>query len=307
MRLAVTGGSGFIGSHVVDALVDAGHDVVVIDQTKPYRPDVEHRAIDLMDLDALVDATRDVSFIFHLAAYADVNEVDKAPLDALDLNVGGTLRVLEAARLNNLQRVVLASTVWVYSSVAAGDRATVDETAEIAIDAERHLYTSTKLAAELLCHDYSHKHGVPFTVLRYGIPYGPRMRPSLVIPIFYRKAISGEPLTLTGDGKQHRKFVYVEDLARAHVLALSDDARNQTFNLDGTEKVTIKQIAETILELTGSSQPIQYVPARAGDYGGAEVSSDLALQVLGWQPETSFEVGLGKTVHWLSQAYAAVK
>jgi UDP-glucose 4-epimerase len=301
VKLGVTGGSGFIGSHVVDALVAAGHELVVIDTATPYRPDVEHRPVDLQSLDALVEATRDLEFVFHLAAYADVNDVDRRPIDALDLNVGGTLKVLEAARINGVRRVVLASTVWVYSSVAAGEGDVIDETAEISLDANRHVYTSTKLAAEMLCHDYWHKHGLPFTIFRYGIPYGPRMRPSLVIPVFFRKAISGEPLTLTGDGRQHRKFVYVKDLARAHVLALSDAAENKVFNLDGAEKVTIREIAESILKLTGSIEPIAYVPARAGDYGGADVSSERARQLLGWTPETPFEAGLEKTVLWLME------
>ncbi len=301
MKLGITGGSGFIGSHVVDALAAAGHEVIVVDIAPPHRPDVEHRPVDLLDLDALVEATRDLEFVFHLAAYADVNDVDRRPVDAFDLNVGGTLRVLEAARINDIRRVVLASTVWVYSSTVADEGDTVDETATISLDANRHLYTSTKLASEMLCQDYWHKHGVAFTILRYGIPYGPRMRPSLVIPIFFRKAITGEPLTLTGDGSQHRKFVYVEDLARAHVLALADVAKNQVFNLDGVEKVTIRQIAESILKLTGSTEPIEYVAARAGDYGGADVSSERARRLLGWQPEVPFAAGLQRTVDWLME------
>ena len=104
----------------------------------------------------------------------------------------------------------------------------------------------------MLCHDYWNMHNLPFTVLRYGIPYGPRMRFSLVIPVFVRKALRGEALTLSGDGSQHRKFVYVEDLARAHVLALGDAAQNQTYNLDGAEKISILRIAETVLRLTGA-------------------------------------------------------
>src|SRR5207244_7150703 len=123
------------------------------------------------------------------------------------------------------------------------------------------------------------------TILRYGIPYGPRMRFSLVIPVFVRKVLAGEPLTVAGDGSQHRKFVYVEDLARAHALALGDQARNQTYNLDGAEKISILRIAETVLKLTGAEQEVQFVPARAGDYEGKDVSSEKARRELGWTPE----------------------
>src|SRR5439155_21179681 len=118
-------------------------------------------------------------------------------------------------------------TVWVDSSwlPPAEGRLVVDEVADFSPVAKRHLYSTTKIAAEMVCNDYWHAHQVPFTILRYGIPYGPRMRPSLVIPIFVRKALAGDPITITGDGSQNRKFVYVEDLARAHVLALSDAAK----------------------------------------------------------------------------------
>ncbi len=300
MRIGVTGGSGFIGSHVVDALVEAGHEVSVLDRLQPQRLGVEHRAVDLMDGEAMKDAVAGLDVLFHLAAYADVNDVARDPAGAVDTNIGGTLRALEAAKANSLKRFVLASTVWVYSSVTLPeDGATVDETALISMDANRHLYTSTKLASELMVQDYQHMHGLPFTILRYGIPYGPRMRPSLVLPLFVRKALAGEALTITGDGSQQRKFVYVTDLARAHVLALQPQAENATFNLDGSEEVTILRIAQTVLRLTGSEVPLQFLPARVGDYKGADVSSAAAKRVLGWEPRVNFEDGARETVQWL--------
>lgn len=302
MRIGVTGGSGFIGSHVVDALMAAGHDVVVLDRRSPHRSDVSHAPVDLMDASGLLAATAGMDVVFHLAAFADVNDVVRDPAGAIDVNVGGTVRVLEAARRNGIQRVVLASTVWVYSS--APGLAAVDESTRFAIDAARHVYTSSKLAAEMLCHDYWNMHQVPFTVLRYGIPYGPRMRPTLVIPIFVRKALAGEPLTVAGDGSQHRKFIYVEDLARAHVLALSERAANQTYNLDGREKITILRIAETVQRLTGSTRPIEFVPARGGDYAGADVVSDKARVELGWEPAIDFEEGMRRTVPWLVEQFS---
>ncbi len=303
MRVGVTGGSGFIGSHVVDALVAAGHEVAVLDVHSP-RPGAEHRPVDLMDGQELTRAMRGLEVIFHLAAYADVNDVVRDPVGAVDLNIGGTLRVLEAARANSLKRVVLASSVWVYSSIAPTDEDFVAEDAPMAVEANRHVYTTTKIASEMLCQDYWHMHGLPFTVLRYGIPYGPRMRPSLVIPIFVRKALAGEAITVTGDGLQNRKFVYVEDLARAHVLALQPQAENQTLNLDGRETVTILRIAQDVLKLTGSEQQVQFLPARPGDYGGVNVSSERAHDLLGWLPEVGFDEGLRRTVEWLRSTIA---
>ncbi len=299
MRVCVTGGSGFIGSHVVDALAEAGHDVRVFDLRAGERPDVAYRAGSLMDADALRDAIRGMDAVFHLAAVADVNDVARHPVAAIDLNVGGTLRVLEAAKQGGVGRVIFASTVWVYSSVDAGAGDVVDEEACFAPGASRQIYTSSKIAGELLCHDYWNAHQLPFTILRYGIPYGPRMRPSLVIPIFVRKALAGEALTVAGDGSQHRKFVYVEDLARAHVRALADRAANQTYNLDGREQVTILRIAETVLRLTGAERPIEFIPARSGDYAGADVSSEKARRELGWEAQIDFEEGMRRTVPWL--------
>jgi UDP-glucose 4-epimerase len=307
MRVGVTGGSGFIGSHVVDALIAAGHDVYTLDPKPPHRADVGHAPADIRDLPSLIQATAGTDAIFHLAAVADVNDVARDPVGAVDLNVGGTARVLEAARQNQVKRVILASTVWVYSSAAGSDSSDVDEETPFSTSVARHVYTSTKLAAEMLCYDYWNAYQLPFTILRYGIPYGPRMRPTLVIPIFVRKALAGEALTVAGDGSQHRKFVYVEDLARAHVLALAEDAANQIYNLDGQEKITILQIAETVLRLTGSERPIEFVPARGGDYAGREVRSEKALRELGWRPEIDFQEGMRRTVPWIIRRLAEEK
>ena len=298
MRVGVTGGCGFIGSHVVDKLKDAHVDVKIIDAAgRPHRDDVECAQVDILDQDALDRATRGLDVIFHLAAYADVNNVVADPAGAVALNVLGTTRVLEAARKNELRRVVLASTVWVYGA-AREER--VDERSCFDPALTGHVYTTTKIASEMLCHDYQTLFKVPFTVLRYGIPYGPRMRPSLVIPIFIRKAMNGEPMTVAGDGSQHRKFVYVEDLAEAHVLALAPEAENQTYNIDGSEEVTILRIAETVHKLVGG-KGIEFVPARAGDYGGKQVSSAKAAREIGWTPKVDFATGMERTVQWFME------
>jgi UDP-glucose 4-epimerase len=305
MKVGVTGASGFIGSHVVDALVGTGHEVAVIDLRAPHRPDVEHREASILDSAAMNNAAAGLDALFHLAAVADVNDVVADPASAIELNVTGTVRALEAARKNDVKRFLLASTVWFYSSIPPMDGDTVDETALVDPAAVRHVYTTSKVAAEMLCHDYWNMHKLPFTVLRYGIPYGPRMRFSLVIPVFVRKALRGEALTLSGDGSQHRKFVYVEDLARAHVLALGDAAQNQTYNLDGAEKISILRIAETVLRLTGADRPIEFMPARAGDYAGKDVVSEKAARELGWEPQIDFDEGMKRTVPWLVERIRA--
>jgi UDP-glucose 4-epimerase len=295
MKVGVTGGGGFIGSHVVDKLKDAHVDVRVLDSvSRSHRDDVECVQVDILDQDALDAATRGLDVVFHLAAYADVNNVVADPTGAVALNVLGTANVLESARRNGLRRVVLASTVWVYG---AAREQRVDETSCFDPAQTGHIYTTTKIASEMLCHDYQTLFNVPFTILRYGIPYGPRMRPSLVIPIFIRKALGGEPMTIAGDGSQNRKFVYVEDLADAHVLALAPEAENETYNVDGAEEVSILRIAETVHKLVGG-KGIEFVPARAGDYAGKQVSSAKAAREIGWTPKVNFETGMERTVQW---------
>src|SRR5205814_2672363 len=130
----------------------------------------------------------------------------------------------------------VSSTVWVYAATH-GDE--VDETTLFDLDTDRHLYVSEKIAAELLCRDYANLFGRPFTVLRYGIPFGPRMRSDLVIAAFMLRAMRGEPLRIDGDGMQQRRFVYVEDLAAAHVNVLKKVAENRTYNLESNETISI--------------------------------------------------------------------
>jgi UDP-glucose 4-epimerase len=299
MYCVVTGGSGFIGSHVVDCLMDAGHKVRVIDyRKKPYSNDVEFADVDILNFDDLLNATQGCDIIFHLAAVSNINVAFKQPLYNVELNILGTAKVLEAARQNSIKRVILASTVWIYSGCHDNQ---VHEDSPFYMPGAGHIYTSSKIASELLCHDYWILYHQPFTILRYGIPYGPRMREELVIPTFIRKALNGEPLTITGDGSQHRSFLYVEELARAHVQVLQDKAINQTYNLEGMRPVTIREVAETVKKLVGENVDIQYLPARPGDYRGKVVSGTKAKLELGWEPQIDFEEGMIKTLKWYKE------
>src|SRR5512140_898593 len=287
-KVVVTGGSGFIGSHVVDALADAGHEVTVIDhRVRPHRSDVGFEDVDLMDLSSVLAATKGAEHIFHLAAVSNVNYAYKYPVYSTALNVMGTTHILEAARINGVQRVHLASTVWVYNGAPNGKL--VDETVPFYLEGAGHIYTSSKMAAEMVCHNYHQLYQVPFTILRYGIPYGPRMREELLIPIFIKKALNGEPLTVSGKGSQYRNFIYVRDLADAHVLAMSGQAANRTYNLEGPRKVTVLEVAEGIRRNIGDQVQINFVPERPGDFGGKNVSASRAQTELGWKPAVDFE------------------
>ncbi len=301
-RAVVTGGSGFIGSHVVDALKDAGFDVTVVDyRVAPHRQDVGFENVDLMDLSSVLSATRGADHIFHLAAVSNVNYAYKYPVYTTALNVVGTANILESARINGNARVYMASTVWVYNG--SPSNGPIDETTPFYLDGAGHIYTSTKMAGEMLCHDYARLYKVPITILRLGIPYGPRMREELLIPIFIKKALNGEPLTIAGKGDQYRNFIYVRDISEAHVLATSGKAVNQTYNLEGPQKVTVREVAEGVRKNIGEHVRIEYVPARPGDFGGKEVSARKAEVELGWKASTRFDEGLRTTVQWFREKW----
>ena len=298
MKILVTGGSGFIGSHVVDVLIARGHEPRIFDIVpSPYRApeDVEAVVGDLLDLEALRGAARGCDAVIHLAAVSDVNEVVRHPSRAELVNARGTEVMLEAALLEKISRVLYASTVWVYGG-AAGEEPLDEDTSLVA---PAHFYTATKLAGELFCHSFDELYGLGQTILRFGIPYGPRARASTVVAQFVARALAGEPLTVTGDGAQTRQFVYVEDLAEGVVAALDPVAAGRTYNLVGSEQVSVRQIAETVRELVGDV-PIVYVDDRPADLRSSAISGERAGRELGWEVETPFYQGVRRYVSWVT-------
>jgi UDP-glucose 4-epimerase len=297
MRVAVTGGCGFIGSHVVDRLLAAGHQVRVLDVGGGWRnPAAEYLTGDLFDPAALRRGLAGCAAVFHLAGAANVNEVAASPVAAVRLNVEGTARVLDAARAEGCGRVLLASTVWVYG--AASGPGELAEDAPVDLRRAGHVYVATKLSAELLVHSYREMYGQHFTILRYGIPYGPRMREELVVARFVRAALDGRPITIAGTGEQQRNYVFVADLADAHVRALDPAAIDQTLALEGGAPVSVREIADTVRELV-RDVPVEYVAARTADYQGVSVSSALAKELLDWAPVTPFAEGVHRYLEWL--------
>src|SRR3954451_22440083 len=215
MRVLVTGGSGFIGSHVVDAVIEAGHEPRIFDVIESsWHCDVDTFIGDLTDVEALRLAAGGCDAIAHLGAIADVNHVAADPGYSERVNAGGTAGVLEAARSEGVDRVVYASTIWVYDG---SDANSVDEGSLLGLP--RPTYTAHKIAGEMYCTSYAELYDVDYTILRFGIPYGPRARPAAVIPQFFKNALAGRPLTIAGGGKQSRRFTYVGDIARGVVAA----------------------------------------------------------------------------------------
>src|SRR5690348_14964421 len=212
-------------------MVAAGYAVTVLDVRPSHRSDVAYRHVDVLDLAEVVEATRDCHVVFHLAGVSDASDALARPVAAVQVNIAGTSNVFEASRRNDVRRTVLASTAWVYAG-AHGD-APIDEEAPFHLPSAGHIYTSSKITEELIAHNYYELYGTPFTILRYGDVYGPGMSENFVIPRFVRQALDSETNIVHGDGSQFRNYVYVDDLAAAHLAALSGDAENEVFNLKG--------------------------------------------------------------------------
>jgi UDP-glucose 4-epimerase len=296
MRVLVTGGGGFIGSHVVDRLLEQGMTPRIFDlSASPYHSPLEVETFtgSITDPANLDLAMRDCDAVIHLAAVADVGHVHADPVLAEEVNTRGTLNVLEAACRAKVGRVVYGSTTWVYSDCVEQE---VDE--ETPIPAPRHLYTATKLAGETYCAGYAELFDLESTVLRFGIPYGPRARAAGVVAKFTDLAFEGKALTIAGDGSTTRSFIYVEDLADGIVAALKPEAAGRTYNLSGDEIVTILEIAERVQENTDNCE-IVHTPPRPGDFPGKVISNERALAELGWKAETSFKEGVRQYVEWV--------
>jgi UDP-glucose 4-epimerase len=296
MRVLVTGGGGFIGSHVVDKLIAKGVTPRIFDlSASPYHSPLEVETFtgSITDPGNLDLAMRECDAVIHLAAVADVSHVLADPVLAEEVNTRGTLQVLEAACRAKVGRVVYGSTTWVYSDCPEQE---VSE--ETAIPAPRHLYTSTKLAGETYCASYSELYDLDFTILRFGIPYGPRARAAGVVAKFTDLSFEGKALTIAGDGSTTRSFIYVEDLAGGIVAALAPQASGRTYNLSGDEITTILEIAERVQENVDTCE-ITHTPPRPGDFPGKSISNQRALDELGWKADTPFKDGVRQYVEWV--------
>lgn len=283
--MLVTGGSGFIGSHIVDTLSAEGFGVRVIDKVRPPNRKCDWLKGDVMSRERVDKATRNVEAVFHLAGVTDAVAAEKAPELCISVNELGTLNLLRACSRRDVELFVLASTVWVYGS----NYGTVTE--ETTIPPPDNVYTKSKIGQEHLVRQWKESHALPYTILRYDIPYGPRMRENMAIASFVRKAMRKEMITIHGDGRQGRCWIFVTDLAQAHRAVLNQSAVNQTVNLAGDEFVTVLEIVD-LLSKTFGPLPISHQMKVPTGFRGVRTNIEKARKLLGWSPTVSFRDGL---------------
>ena len=282
MKALVTGGAGFIGSHVVDKLAAAGHEPRILDLIpSPYHDPAEVETV-IGDLTDASDRARGARRLRRdLPPRRDGRRQPggrrPGPHRRASTRAAPSRCSRQRARSSS-SRFLYASTVWVYGNAPGPEPH--DEDTPLVLPP--HLYTATKLAGEMYCRAYESMYGVSTTILRFGIPYGPRARPAAVVPAFIDKAAAGEPLTIAGDGSQTRQFVYVEDLAEGMVAALAPAGAGRIYNLVGDELVSVKQIADTVRELV-ADVPVEQVPDRPVDLKFGQASSARAGDELGWR------------------------
>jgi nucleoside-diphosphate-sugar epimerase len=304
VRTLVTGGAGFIGSHVVDALVARGDEVVILDdlssgkreQLNPGAEVVEGRLEDLGDVRRAVDGCE---VIFHLGAHRSVFRSVEHPLATSAANTQGTLAVLVAAQETGARRVVNSSSSSVYGG------ATRRPTPEDAPTIPRSPYAVSKLAAEHHCRVFSELFGLETLSLRYFNVYGPRQDPvskyAAVIPLFIHALISGEPPQIHGDGRQSRDFTFAADAVAANLRAAAapaDAAQGQAYNVAGGQPWTLLQLLEHLAQLTGTHPQPAFTEPRAGDVRHTWADTSKARASLGHWPAVSMEEGLAATLDW---------
>ena len=308
-RALVTGGSGFIGSNLVKALVRDGCDVTVLDNlSSGYRSNLEPfpgvRLVegDIRDPRAVDEAIRGASVVFHLAAsVGNKRSIDCPQLDA-EINVLGTLQVLEAARAHGVRKVVASSSAGIF-----GELKTLPIREDHPVEPDTP-YGSTKLCAEKLCLAYAKLYELDAVCLRYFNVYGPNQRFDAygnVIPIFAFRMLRGEPLTVYGDGEQTRDFVNVDDVVQANLKAAAAPSVSGAFNIGSGSRITINRLIALLQEASGMTPTVQHGPPRAGDVRDSLADISAARASLGFAPAVAMEEGLREYVRWAREELRA--
>ncbi len=317
-RVVVTGAAGFIGSHLVEALVGRGDEVIGIDNFDPFYPrSMKERnlqeigqqsrfcfhELDMLEVDPLARLLTADSVVVHLAAKAGVRPSIADPVGYARVNVTGTAAVMEAARRAGVQRVVFGSSSSVY-----GDSTPIPFREDALAVEPVSPYAATKRAGELLVHALALLHGFRVASLRFFTVYGPRQRPDLAIHAFSRRMAEGRPLTLFGDGTQSRDYTYCDDIVAGVLAAIDWTATAQVgmdiFNLGGSRPVALKTLVTALSAALGIEPTVEWAPMQPGDVQQTWADVGKSARVLGYAPHTGLEESIARFITWFRGTYA---
>lgn len=306
MKVLVTGGAGFIGSHVVDMLVNSGHEVVIVDDLSTGRlsnlnPAARFYQVDIRSAELEEVFAKELpDYVDHHAAQMDVRKSVEDPHFDADVNVLGSINLLEYARRFNVRRFVYIST----------GGAVYGEPEYLPCDEAHPVnpicpYGASKHTVEHYLYMYRQMYGLEYVVLRYPNVYGPRQDPhgeAGVVAIFTGQMLAEKPVTINGDGEQLRDYVYVEDCARANLMALTTDRANMIYNLGFGKGTTVNEIFSTLKGITGYGRAANHGPAKLGETRQIYLDATRARQDLGWEPLTNLFEGLEQTVEYFRRS-----
>ena len=307
MNIFITGAAGFIGSSLVDRLLSAGHQVIGFDNFDSYyNPKIKRKNIenalqnphfkliegDIRNKKDVEKALTDIDAIIHEAAQPGVRISVEDPIKTNDVNIIGTVTLLESARKKNIKKIVFASSSSVYGKIRYLPFAEKHPTEPISP------YGASKRACEYYCAVFSKLYGITIPMLRYFTVYGPRMRPDLAINKFMHKALKNEAFEIYGDGSKTRDITYIGDVTDATMLALSYD-KTDVFNIGGGNRISVKDIAQKIITITKSKSKLIFSEDIKGDVEHTECNSKKAQELLKWKPKTSVDLGLKNYYQWV--------
>lgn len=305
MRLLVTGGAGFIGSNLVNGLIDKGFEVVVFDDLstgdeRSINPRSEFVRGDVRDYQMLQEVTRNVDCIFHLAAFVSVPESIKHPSLCYDVNVNGTLNLIKAAGSNGVKKIIFSSSCSVYKD--AQEKAISEEDSVNPMTP----YALSKLEGEKLLGTYSREFGFSYVILRYFNVFGEGQNPespySSVIPKFIARALNNQDIFINGDGRQTRDFIYVKDVIDANIGVMNSNFDSEVFNVGTGEVMSINRLAAHVIDICGSSSKIVYKPHIQGQIQYSLCDMSKIARLLDWKPQYGFEDALAKTIEWYKES-----
>ncbi|MBD2502698.1 NAD-dependent epimerase/dehydratase family protein [Anabaena azotica] len=308
-KALVTGGAGFVGSHLVDSLIEIGCQVRILDNLSTGKADninsqAEFLLGDVRNPEDVKSAVEGVDFVFHQAAQINPAKAVQDPMFDFEVNAKGTLNLLFAAHKTGVKKFLLASTNLYGDATSPTPK--VSESLPILAMSNSLLspYAASKASAEAYLKVFNDEFNLPTVRLRYTNIYGPRQQyqgGSGVLAIFTERALRNQPLSIFGSGNQSRDFVYVKDVVRANIqAALSNQANGQSFNIGSGKDTTVIELARKIIYLTKSQSLIEYLPTRVADFQEVNVDITKAKDLIRWQPLVSLDVGLTNYIEWLS-------